>query len=212
MPLDPEDLTRAERDVLKTLTAFQQQIFLDLSEPVRRIVGRWAPAGAGDSAQQLAGACTPDPRVTSQVAIRKPTDFAELSNDIKFRERVQPYRLKWARRGHLLLSPGGPSGLIGAMLGALVPPQDYSHMGIIVEDDGFHGTVVRHCTTSEDWLNSKLFTTGTVFDGTPLAIDIPQHGFRSDAVKFLWPGTISQTVEVALRPRSRAFTERMFIT
>src|ERR1700720_27311 len=212
MPLDPEDLTRAERDVLKTLTAFQQQIFLDLSEPVRRIVGRWAPAGAGDSAQQLAGACTPDPRVTSQVAIRKPTDFAELSNDIKFRERVQPYRLKWARRGHLLLSPGGPSGLIGAMLGALVPPQDYSHMGIIVEDHGFHGTVVRHCTTSEDCLNSKLFTTGTVFDGTPLAIDIPQHGFRSDAVKFLWPGTISQTVEVALRPRSRAFTERMFIT
>src|SRR6185503_2603324 len=142
MPIDPKDLTSAEREVFETLTAFQKQIFLDLSEPVRRIVGRWAPTGGEDSAQQKAGACTPDPRVTSQVAIRKPIDFAELSNDIKFRERVQPYRLKFARRGHLLLSPGGPSGIIGAMLGALDPPQDYSHMGIIVEDDGFDGTVV----------------------------------------------------------------------
>jgi hypothetical protein len=213
MPVTVEELTPEERKIFDTLGAFEQQIFLDLPAPVRGIVGRWAPANAGDAAQQQAGACIPDPRVTAQVGIRKPSDFSTLSADIKFREHVLPYRLKSARRGHLLLSPGGPSGLIGAMLGALAPAQDYSHMGIVIEDNGFDGTVVRHCTTSEEWLNSKLFTTGTVFDHTPLSIDIPQHGFRSDAVKFLWPGTVTQTVEIAFKAsKSSLYRREVFQT
>ena len=89
--------------------------------------------------------------------------------------------------------------MIGAMLSALEPPQDYSHMGIVIEDDGFDGIVLRHCTASEDWLNHKNFTTGTVFDGTPLEQQIPLRGFRSDAVKYIWPGTITQTVEIAYK-------------
>jgi len=72
-------------------------------------------------------------------------------------------------------------------------------MGTVIEDDGTDGTVVRHCTTCEDWLNSRRFTTGTVFSGTPLAQDIPLHEFRADAVRFLWPATITQTVEIAYK-------------
>jgi len=199
MPITVEELEPDERAVYDTLSEGQQSVYLDLSAPVRHLVGRWAPTDACIMAQQGAGACTPDPRVNAQVGIRTPIDVDQLPADTKFRDRVLPYRLKGARRGHLLLSPGGPSGLIGALLSALQPPQDYSHMGIIVDDDGFNGTLVRHCTTSEEWLNSKLFTTGTVFDHTPLAIDIPEHGFRSDAVKFLWPGTITQSVGIAFK-------------
>ena len=199
MPITVDELKPEERAVYDTLNEGQKQIYLDLSAPVRRIVGRWAPTDACMRAQQFSGACTPDRRVTSQVGLRRPIDEDLLPPDVRFRDRVLPYRLKGARKGHLLLSPGGPSGLIGALLSALKPPQDYSHMGIVVDDDGFNGTMMRHCTTSEDWLNSKLFTTGTVFEDTPLAVNIPEHGFRSDAVKFLWPGTITQSVEIAFK-------------
>lgn len=72
-------------------------------------------------------------------------------------------------------------------------------MGIVVADDGADGTELRHCTASEDWLSRKVFTTGTIFEGLPLEQQIPLHGFRSDAVKFIWPGTITQTVEVAYK-------------
>ena len=58
-------------------------------------------------------------------------------------------------------------------------------MGIVIEDDGFDGIVLRHCTASEDWLNHKNFTTGTVFDGTPLEEYFLLRGFRSDAASHL---------------------------
>lgn len=199
MGIDPRDLTASEKKVYSTLTPAQQDVFLDLSAPVRGLVGAWAPTDACINAQKFAGACTPDPRVTSQAAVRKPTNLRTLSDDQRYRDRVIPYRIKSARKGDLFLSPGGPSGMIGALLSALTPPQDYSHMGIIVEDDGFNGTVVRHCTTAEEWLNSKIFQTGEVFAGTPLEKGIPLHGFRSDAVKFLWPGTITQSIEAAFK-------------
>lgn len=197
MPIAESDLSPEEKAVYKTLVGSQRAIYLDLAPDVRRIVGRWAPANACDGDQRDMGVCTPDPRITAQVGVREPTNLLELTADQQYSERVTPYSLKNARKGELLMSPGGPSGMIGAMLAALVPPQDYSHMAIVVKDDGFNGLVVRHCTTSEEWLNSALFTTGTVFDGTPLEQKVPLHGFRSDAVKFMWPGTITQTVEIA---------------
>jgi hypothetical protein len=72
-------------------------------------------------------------------------------------------------------------------------------MGIVVDDDGFNGTVVRHCTASEEWLMRAKFATGKIFAATPLEMSIPLRGFRPDVVKFLWPGTITQTVEVAYK-------------
>ena len=139
MPVTLADLNKQERAIFKTLSLTQQQIFLDLPESVRRLVGRWAPTDACSSEQTKAGACTPDPRVTSQAGVRTPVDLDELKPEVRFRDRVRPYRLKAARKGDLLLSPGGPSGMIGALLSALTPAQDYSHMGIIIEDGKVKG-------------------------------------------------------------------------
>jgi hypothetical protein len=199
MPVNPSQLTPQERLIYDSLNSTQKNIYLDLSDEVRRIVGRWAPQNACPSDQRIAGVCQPDPRVTSQVGVRKPTDWDLMPPDSKFSDRIYRYRIKDARKGDLLLTPGGPSGLIGAMLNALRPPQDYSHMGIVVEDDGSDAIALRHCTASEDWLSRKLFTTGTIFEGLPLEHWIPLHGFRSDAVKYIWPGTITQTVEAAYK-------------
>jgi len=199
MPLRPEDLSAVEREIYDSLPPGQQHIYLDLSDEVRPLIGRWAPAGACPDRQRQHGVCTPDPRVTSQVGVREPTDWDLLPPDSKYSDRIYQYRIKDALRGDLLLTPGGPMGVIGALLSALAPPQDYSHMGIVVADDGFNGTVLRHCTASEDWMMRRQFSTGTIFAGTPLEMSIPQRGFRSDAERFVWPGTLTQTVEVAYK-------------
>ncbi|WP_373508020.1 hypothetical protein [Thiocapsa sp.] len=198
-PILEKDMSPEEREIYGTLAPAQKPIFLDLSPDVRALVGRSAPANACASDQFKQRICLPDSRVTAQVGLRHPTDWDTLPLDAKYADRAYKWRLKGARRGDLLLTPGGPAGMIGAMLAALKPPQDYSHMGIVVEDDGENGIVLRHCTTSEDWLNSKLFMTGKIFEGTPLEMHVPQFGFRADAVRFLWPGTISQTVEIAYK-------------
>lgn len=199
MPIDESQLTPTQRQIYDTLNDTQKRIYLDLSDEVRDIVGRWAPPNGCVDDQKLARVCEPDPRVTAQVAVRKPTDWDLIPAGDQFSGRVAPWRIKGARKGNLFLTPGGPSGVIGALLSALTPPQDYSHMGIVITDDGDNGTVLRHCTASEDWLMRKVFTTGTIFDDTPLEMAIPLHGFRSDAVHFLWPGTITQTVEIAFK-------------
>ncbi len=199
MPLKPEDLTPTERQFYDALPPSQQHTYLDLSDEVRPLIGRWSPAGACSDDQRDAGVCVPDPRVTSQVGVRKPVDWDLVPADSRHGERIHPYRIKDAHTGDLMLSPGGPSGVIGALLSALAPPQDYSHMGIVVADDGFNGTVLRHCTASEDWMMRAQFTTGTIFAGTPLEMKIPERGFRPDAERFVWPGTLTQTVEVAYK-------------
>ena len=199
MPITEADLTPTEREIFKTLTSGQRAIYLDLSDEVRHIVGRRAPADACAAAQKKAGVCTPDPRVTAQVGIRQPTDWDSLPLAQKYADRVYKWRLKDARRGDLLMCPGSDVGVIGGLLAALIPKQHYTHMGIIVEDDGIDGTAVRHCTAEDDWMQRKLFRTGTVFGGTPLAVDVPLRGIRSDALQFIWPGTITQTVEVAYK-------------
>jgi hypothetical protein len=199
MPIDESQLTPQQRQIYDTLHGSQKRIYLDLSDEVRDIVGRWAPPNGCTDDQKLARVCQPDPRVTAQVGIRRPTDWDLIPAGAKQAGRVASWRIKGARKGNLLLTPGGPSGIIGALLSALAPPQDYSHMGIVIADDGDNGTLLRHCTASEDWLTRKVFMTGTIFDDTPLEIAIPLRGFRPDAVKHLWPGTITQTVEVAFK-------------
>ena len=46
MPITVDELKPEERAVYDTLNEGQKQIYLDLSAPVRRIVGRWAPTDA----------------------------------------------------------------------------------------------------------------------------------------------------------------------
>lgn len=81
--------------------------------------------------------------------------------------------------------PSDGNGQIGALLESLQPPQHYSHMGIMTRD----GTEVRQCTESADWLRKHAVGT----------LGYPTDGFYEKAMRFGWPGTITQTVEAAWR-------------
>jgi hypothetical protein len=96
-----------------------------------------------------------------------------------------------ARKGDILLSPGGP-GLIGQLLNKVSPPQLYSHCGIMTRNFD----QVTHCTASEDRLLD--YPVGSVpdpeFSDPFKTIPAPTNGFRSDILKYGWPGVITQSV------------------
>lgn len=98
--------------------------------------------------------------------------------------RYVPGRILNAKKGDVLLSPGG-QGMIGQLLRRVSPPQFYSHSGIMTKNH----IEVRHSTGSEDWL--KDHPAGS-FAGNK-GVD----GFEPAALKYLWPGTITQTIDHA---------------
>jgi hypothetical protein len=102
-----------------------------------------------------------------------------------------------AEKGDLLLCPGGPGGMIGALLSALVPRQHYTHMGIFI-DDGSH---VRHATMVRNYEN-EAFWIGVVMEGSALESKAPTRGLDPDAVRYGWPGTITQRTEDAWASQS----------
>jgi len=116
--------------------------------------------------------CLPDPHVTPQLAGGTQRSWV-------------PARVVNADRGHLVMVPSDGNGQIGALLESLQPPQHYSHMGIMTRD----GVEVRHCTESADWLQQHA-------NG---ALGYPTDGFYEKAMRFGWPGTITQTIEAAWR-------------
>jgi hypothetical protein len=95
----------------------------------------------------------------------------------------EPMRIANAAKGDLFLSPGSSLGLVGAILGALRPSQHYSHMGIFVDD----GLSIRHATGSSDRLEQHP-------NGSILGKPAPSDGFEPDALRYGWPGTLTQTV------------------
>jgi hypothetical protein len=101
---------------------------------------------------------------------------------------VSPGRFMNARKGDIVLSPGG-NGLIGGLLQQVTPAQRYSHSGIMTRN---HDQIT-HCTMSEERMMAYPVGTDPV-TGDPA----PVHGFRPDAVKYGWPGAITQTVENAV--------------
>lgn len=135
--------------------------------------------------------CNPDSRVTAQL------------DDRPLEARLLPWRISNAEKGHLLMTPGGPGGLIGGLLARLVPPQFFSHMGIMVQDH----TEIRHATASMQRMKRFPHRAGTItakgssavmdFIGLDEINDTPTDGFQEDALRFAWPGTITQTVEQA---------------
>lgn len=96
---------------------------------------------------------------------------------------VLPARFMNAKKGDIILSPGG-TGLIGGLLRQVSPPQYYSHSGIMTRNYD----ELTHSTASEDRLLD--YPNGS-FAGTPA----PTDGHRPDALKYLWPGVITQSVE-----------------
>ncbi|PFU61981.1 hypothetical protein [Bacillus thuringiensis] len=145
----------------------------DLEPEIQTILDKPVREGACVSEQPV---CHSDARVTAQLTNEPPP------NNI-----VKPWRIKNAFKGNLIMSPGGPSGLVGGLLKRLDSPQLYSHMGIMVEDH----TGIRHVTSTNERI--EMF-----YNGSILGIEkAPTDGIEEHALRFQWPGTITQTMEQA---------------
>src|SRR5262249_7745272 len=101
-----------------------------------------------------------------------------------------------ARKGDVVLSPGGPS-IIGQLLRQVTPPQRYSHSGIMTRNYD----QITHCTGNEDRIMD--YPVGSVL-GKPA----PSDGHRPDVVKYVWPGVITQNIEQALHGEDMADPEK----
>jgi hypothetical protein len=116
-----------------------------------------------------------------------PDDLADgmvcqLTSEIEW--RFVPGRILNAKKGDLLLDPGGP-GVVGQLLRQVQPPQYYSHCGIMTKNH----IELRHSTGSEDWLTDHLAGSFLGNKGT--------DGFDPTALKYLWPGSLTQTIDNA---------------
>jgi len=83
----------------------------------------------------------------------------------------EPYILN-AKRGDLLVS--AECGVIGGLLRQLPARQQYSHSGIMVEDQ----TAVRHSTAAE----------------ARYAVDAGSEGLVPDTIQYGWPGTVTESI------------------
>jgi hypothetical protein len=146
----------------------------DLEPEVQDILDTEAWDGACLQDQPV---CRPDFRVTAQLTQDPPSE----------REMTKPWRIENASAGDVILSPGGPSGMIGGLLSQLDPPQQYSHMGIMVDDQ----ITVRQATASSSRIEQ-------FYDGSILGIEkAPTNGILEDALRHQWPGTVTQSIEQA---------------
>ena len=84
-----------------------------------------------------------------------------------------------ARKGDVILSAG--CGLVGNMLRQLVPPQLYSHTGIMTQDY----YQITHSTASEERYEDHLVG----WEDT--------EGFNESVLRWGWPGVITQSVDEA---------------
>jgi hypothetical protein len=144
---------------------------MELSPHAKELLGRDCRQGQCLSTFPCAG----HPLVTCQL-IDDPTE--DLMNE--------PARIINAAKGDLFLAPGNALGFVGAILAALRPSQHYTHMGIFVDD----GVSVRHATASSEHLQE--FANGSI-----LGTKAPSNGFEPDALRYGWPGTLTQSVENA---------------
>jgi hypothetical protein len=69
----------------------------------------------------------------------------QLTGEVQW--RYVPGRVLNAKKGDLILDPGGP-GLVGQLLRQITPPQFYSHCAIMTKNH----IEMRHSTGSDDWL------------------------------------------------------------
>jgi hypothetical protein len=99
-----------------------------------------------------------------------------------------PSRIVNAKKGDVILAPGGPLGFIGGLLQQVQPAQRFSHCGIM--SGNFYK--MRHSTASDEWLQEEIYGR-TILDPDAVGTE----GFRPESVKYIWPGTIDQTVEEA---------------
>ncbi len=97
-----------------------------------------------------------------------------------------PGRFLNARKGDIILSPGG-LGMIGGMLMSVSPPQRYAHCGIMTNNH----TEITHSTGAGDRV--EAYPVGSILGEAQ-----PTEGHRPDIVKYGWPGVVTQSVEDAV--------------
>jgi hypothetical protein len=90
--------------------------------------------------------CPPDPRISCQYD----------GGDPNF---VRTTYIQNARKGDLILVPGGGSGIIGGLLHSLDPAQHYSHMGIVTKNFRW----IRHSCGIDDRLTADEYATDSIF-------------------------------------------------
>jgi hypothetical protein len=96
---------------------------------------------------------------------------------------LMPARWMNARRGDVILSPGG-DGIIGGLMLRVSPPQLYSHSGIMTRNFD----EIAHSTGSQDRLMDHRV--GLISDGS--------DGFDPEVLKWMWPGAIRQSVQCSV--------------
>jgi hypothetical protein len=101
--------------------------------------------------------------------------------------QIAPWRIGNALKGDLIMCPGGPGGMIGGLLSQINPPQYFSHMGIMTADE----VEVRQATAVGDRVEK-------FYNGSILGLaEAPTDGIQEKALRFLWPGTVTQAAERA---------------
>lgn len=128
--------------------------------------------------QPLKGAvCDPDnlPNLTPEQIAAGWT--CQATAEVK--EVSVPARFVNAMKGDIVLAPG--SGLIGGLLRQVVPPQRYDHTGIMTRNFD----QITHATACVERLLDYPIGTS----------DEPTDGFEPNAMKYMWPGVVTQSVE-----------------
>lgn len=149
-----------------------------LFSQIKAIKGNAAPAYFALKGAELEGQeCTPEDEANPI------GDYVcQLTDEYKW--VAIPARLLNARKGDILLSPGG-NGPIGGLLKQVNPPQVYSHSGIMINNY----YQLRHSTASTEWLKDAVVGSFLGNEGT--------EGLDPDKLKYAFPGTISQSVDEA---------------
>ena len=88
-----------------------------------------------------------------------------------------------ARKGDVMLCPSvGAGSLIDDLYSHLTPPQLYGHCGIMTRNY----EQITHCTASQSRI--QAYTVGNW-------VNSQDEGFDPEALKYAWPGTLTQTVD-----------------
>jgi hypothetical protein len=96
---------------------------------------------------------------------------------------LMPPRFMNARKGDVVITPGD-GGLIASTLAAVSPPQHYAHSGMMTRNLD----EITHSTASMERMTDSAY--------------VGSSGFRSDILKYLWPGVITQTIDQAVNGES----------
>ncbi|MFC4532943.1 carboxypeptidase-like regulatory domain-containing protein [Sphaerisporangium dianthi] len=101
-------------------------------------------------------------------------------------EVTLPARFLNARKGDVVLSPGGPD-VIGQLLRRVDPPMPYSHSGIMTRN---HDEIT-HSTASSERLFDRIDAS---LGGAVNSANLIDPG----ALKYMWPGVVAQSVDGAV--------------